>query len=81
MKFKKLHYKRCHQLLLYPVLFISVSAKGFYKSQPVIDFFCEILDINHQYLGDRRLQIDKEKFKKAISGKLVFFHCTSKGMK
>ncbi|XP_068705532.1 protein argonaute-2-like isoform X1 [Montipora foliosa] len=47
---------------------IDVSAKGFYKSQPVIDFLCETLDINPGYLEDRRFQIDKEKFKKAISG-------------
>ncbi|XP_074606176.1 protein argonaute-2-like isoform X1 [Acropora palmata] len=45
---------------------IDVSAKGFYKSQPVIEFVCETLGVRD--LDDRRIQIDREKLKKAISG-------------
>ncbi|XP_074606193.1 protein argonaute-2-like isoform X2 [Acropora palmata] len=45
---------------------IDVSAKGFYESQPVTEFVCETLGV--QNLEDRKIQIDKEKLKKAISG-------------
>ncbi|XP_044181960.1 protein argonaute-2-like isoform X6 [Acropora millepora] len=48
---------------------IDVSAKGFYQSQPVTEFVCETLGV--QNLEDRKIQIDKEKLKKAISGVLI----------
>ena len=47
-----------------------MSAKGFYKSQPVIEFVCETLDVRD--LDDRRIPIDREKLKKAISGNCYF---------
>ena len=43
-----------------------MSAKGFYESQPVTEFVCETLGVRN--LEDRKIQIDKEKLKKAISG-------------
>ncbi|XP_067047295.1 protein argonaute-2-like [Acropora muricata] len=45
---------------------IDVSAKGFNKSQPVTEFVCETLGLRD--LEDRRIKIDREKLKKAISG-------------
>ena len=47
-----------------------MSAKGFYESQPVTEFVCEALGV--QNLEDRKIQIDKEKLKKAISGDCCF---------
>ena len=47
---------------------ISVSAKGFYKSQSVIDFLCEILNMRPNDLDNKRLEIDRQKFEKAIRG-------------
>ncbi|XP_068740587.1 protein argonaute-2-like isoform X2 [Montipora capricornis] len=47
---------------------IDVSPKVFYRSQPVIDLLCETLVITPLSLKDRRFQIDKEKFKKAVIG-------------
>ena len=51
-----------------------MSAKGFDKSQPVTDFVCEILDLVD--LEDRKIQLDKEKLKKAISGNCYFYNFT-----
>ena len=47
-----------------------VSAKGFNKSQPVTEFVCETLGLRD--LEDRRIKIDREKLKKAISGNCCF---------
>jgi len=49
-------------------LFISVSAKGFYKSQDFIDFMCEILELSPRQLEDRKIQIDKATLEKNIHG-------------
>jgi len=51
--------------------FISVSAKGFYKEQPVIDFLCETLgrDVTPQSLQDCNFRLDKHSLEKAIRGK------------
>ena len=51
---------------------ISVSAKGFYKSQHVIDFLCETLGVTVQNLDDHRFQLDKRKLEKAINGMNTF---------
>ncbi|XP_067047269.1 protein argonaute-2-like isoform X2 [Acropora muricata] len=45
---------------------LDVSAKVFYKSQPVTEFVCETLGVRD--LEDRNIRIDKEKLKKAIYG-------------
>ena len=47
-----------------------MSAKGFNKSQPVTEFVCETLGLRD--LEDRRIKIDREKLKKAISGNCCF---------
>ena len=49
-------------------LCISVSAKGFYKSQGVVDFVRETLPTSQHQLEDPRCQIDRLKFEKAIRG-------------
>lgn len=51
--------------------FISVSAKGFYKEQPVIDFLCETQGrgVTPQSLENRNFRFDKQRFEKAIRGK------------
>ena len=55
-------------ILLYVIL-LSVSAKGFYKSQDVIpDFLCEILGVTAQNLQDPRFHLDKRKLENAIRG-------------
>ena len=59
-------------MLLYLMsCFIPVSAKGFYKSQDVIDFLCETLEVSARQLEDPRFPIDRRKFEKAIHGKLI----------
>ena len=50
------------------VFFISVSAKGFYKSQDVIDFLCETLEVSTHQLENPRFQFDRRRFEKAIHG-------------
>ena len=47
---------------------ISVSAKGFYKSQHVLDFLQETLQLSPRQLEDSRFQIDKRGLEKAIRG-------------
>jgi len=49
----------------------AVSAKGFYKEQPMIDFLCETLgqDVTPQSLEDRNFRLDKHRLEKAIRGK------------
>lgn len=51
--------------------FFSVSAKGFYKEQPVIDFVCETLGrgVTPQSLENRNFRFEKPRFEKAIRGK------------
>ena len=48
-----------------------MSAKGFYKSQHVIDFLCETLEVSLHQLEDPRFQIDRWKFEKAIHGIVI----------
>jgi eukaryotic translation initiation factor 2C len=51
------------------VLFL-VSATAFYKSQPVIDFMCEVLDIRDVQEQRRPLNdAQRVKFTKEIKGK------------
>ena len=54
--------------------FISVSAKGFYKKQNVIDFLCEILGqgVTPQSLENRVFLPDKHKLEKAMRGKSAY---------
>lgn len=54
-------------------LCISVSAKGFYKSQGVIEFVSETLQLSPHQLEDPRCQIDRWKFEKAIRGNKAVF--------
>lgn len=52
-------------------LCISVSAKGFYKSQGVIEFVSETLELTLHQLEDPSRQIERwklEKLEKAIRG-------------
>lgn len=51
--------------------FNSVSAKGFYKEQSIIDFLCETLGrgVTPQSLEDRNFQLDRHRLEKAIRGK------------
>ena len=57
-----------HRFLGY---FISVSAKGFFKEQPVIDFICEThgRGVTPQSLENRNFRFEKHRFKEAINGK------------
>ena len=50
-----------------------MSGKGFYESQPVTEFLCETLGLRD--LDDRKIQIDRERLKKAIRGNVVIFAC------
>ena len=54
-------------------LCISVSAKGFYKSQGVIEFVSETLQLSPHQLEDSRCQIDIWKLEKAIRGNKQVF--------
>ena len=60
----------------HPILgyFISVSTKGFYKKQNLIDFLCETLgrDVTPQSLQNRHFQLDKHRLEKAIRGKNAY---------
>ena len=47
---------------------ISVSAKGFYKSQDVIEFVSETQQLSFRQLEDPRCQIDRWKLEKDIRG-------------
>lgn len=49
-------------------LYISVSAKGFYESQGVVEFASETLQLSPHQLEDPRCQIDRWKLEKAIRG-------------
>lgn len=50
-------------------VFSSVSATAFYKSQPVIDFMCEVLDIRDIQEQRRPLNdAQRVKFTKEIKG-------------
>ena len=54
-----------------------VSAKAFYKQQPLVNFLCEVLNVGAQDLDNPRLFDDKRKFyqlKDAIIGKAVVLH-------
>ena len=53
------------------MLNIDVSATAFYRSQPVIDFMCEVLDIRKEDLRQMRSLTDSQrvKFTKEIKGK------------
>ena len=48
---------------------ISVSAKGFYKSQDVIEFVSETQQLSFHQLEDPRCPIDRGKLEKDIRGK------------
>ena len=52
------------------MLNIDVSATAFYRSQPVIDFMCEVLDIRKEDLRQMRSLTDSQrvKFTKEIKG-------------
>ena len=54
-----------------------VSATAFYKSQPVIDFLCEILDIQNIHEHNKPLNdAQRVKFTKEIKGlKIEITHC------
>ncbi|CAG5124840.1 unnamed protein product [Candidula unifasciata] len=56
---------------------IDVSATAFYKKQPVIDFMCEVLDLNN--VGDQKRPLgdaQRVKFTKEIKGlKVEITHC------
>ena len=54
------------------MLNIDVSATAFYRSQPVIDFMCEVLDIRKEDLRQMRSLTDSQrvKFTKEIKGKI-----------
>ncbi len=56
---------------------IDVSATAFYKSQPVIDFLCEILDIQNIQEHNKPLNdAQRVKFTKEIKGlKIEITHC------
>ena len=54
-------------------LCISVSAKGFYKSQGVIEFVSETFQLSPHQLEDSRCQIDRCKLEKAIRGNKEVF--------
>ena len=47
---------------------ISVSAKGFYKSQDVIEFVSETQQLSFHQLEDPSCQIDRWKLEKDIRG-------------
>lgn len=60
------------------MLNIDVSATAFYRSQPVIDFMCEVLDIRKEDLRQMRSLTDSQrvKFTKEIKGlKVEITHC------
>ena len=61
----------CEYLLFTCKLYltISVSAKGFYKSQDVIEFVSETQQLSFRQLEDPRCQIDRWKLEKDIRGK------------
>lgn len=54
-------------------LCISVSVKGFYKSQGVIEFVSETLQLSLHQLEDPKCQIDRWKLEKAIRGNKQVF--------
>ncbi|RNA31902.1 Argonaute [Brachionus plicatilis] len=55
---------------------IDVSATAFYKSQPVIEFLCEILDLNLQEHNKPLNDAQRVKFTKEIKGlKIEITHC------
>ncbi|CAF0731815.1 unnamed protein product [Brachionus calyciflorus] len=57
---------------------IDVSATAFYKSQPVIEFLCEILDLNLQEHNKPLNDAQRVKFTKEIKGlKIEITHCGS----
>ena len=53
---------------MYRYLKISVSAKGFYKSQDVIEFVSETQQLSFRQLEDPSCQIDRWKLEKDIRG-------------
>ncbi len=54
--------------------FFIVSATAFYKSQPVIDFMCEVLDIRDIQEQRRPLNdAQRVKFTKEIKGTNFFY--------
>jgi eukaryotic translation initiation factor 2C len=57
-------------------LVFSVSATAFYKAQPVIDFLCEVLDIQDMSELQKRPLSDSHrvKFTKEIKGKSILVH-------
>ena len=60
------------------MLNIDVSATAFYKSQPVIDFMCEVLDVRKDDLRHAKSLTDSQrvKFTKEIKGlKVEITHC------
>lgn len=55
------------------IIFLLVSATAFYKSQPVIDFMCEVLDIRDIQEQRRPLNdAQRVKFTKEIKGLYLF---------
>ena len=54
-------------------VFFTVSATAFYKAQPVIDFLCEVLDIQDMSELQKRPLSDSHrvKFTKEIKGQLL----------
>jgi eukaryotic translation initiation factor 2C len=63
-----------NKIILFDQLFMylfSVSATAFYKSQPVIDFMCEVLDIRDIQEQRRPLNdAQRVKFTKEIKGEI-----------
>jgi hypothetical protein len=60
--------------LRFPTVVFSVSATAFYKAQPVIDFLCEVLDIQDMSELQKRPLSDSHrvKFTKEIKGMLHY---------
>ena len=58
---------------LLPVYYVSVSATAFYKAQPVIEFMCEVLDMQDVQEQKRPLtDSQRVKFTKEIKGTVSF---------
>lgn len=59
--------------------FIIVSATAFYRAQPIIEFMCEVLDIQNINEQTKPLtDSQRVKFTKEIRGKGLFSRCCNK---
>ncbi|KAH8290508.1 hypothetical protein KR054_003715 [Drosophila jambulina] len=71
------HRPLVRRIVLLKLLCLLVSATAFYKSQPVIDFMCEVLDIRD--INEQRKPLtdsQRVKFTKEIKGlKIEITHC------